>query len=144
MFILENLRDETFLENEEIRVFSAAKNIDLYLSCFNLSLHEKLQFCREMELAFEKEFNSELKKQIYSKYREQSNSIFYFMKKEVDSKSFNNMQNSLKTLPLAVENLPSYIHMSINRWFTSQQRVYEYMCYTFLVKYYDRILNTTT
>ncbi|WP_430981164.1 lantibiotic dehydratase C-terminal domain-containing protein [Sphingobacterium kitahiroshimense] len=41
---------------------------------------------------------------------------------------------------LAQENLASYIHMSINRWFSGDQRLMEYFSYRFLEKQYKKAI----
>ncbi|WP_410867255.1 lantibiotic dehydratase C-terminal domain-containing protein [Paraburkholderia sp. SIMBA_027] len=46
-------------------------------------------------------------------------------------------------MKLCKEKLSSYIHMSINRWFPSEQRALELMTYSFATKYYSRILSQT-
>ncbi|QCX52490.1 hypothetical protein FGE20_01375 [Elizabethkingia sp. JS20170427COW] len=142
VLFLSYLKNEEFAENEQIRIYTAIKNIDRYLSLFRLSLSEKLQFCTEMEKAFEKEFNPQLKKHIYTRYREYSAEIYEFMTGKYFDEYFDNREVEAAKLNLSKDILPSYIHMSVNRWFTSQQRVYEYMCYVFAGKFYNRILNS--
>ena len=46
---------------------------------------------------------------------------------------------TLKKIKLKIDNLSSYIHMSINRWFASEQRLMEYMAYHFCRKYYNQL-----
>jgi|SRR5690606_18868873 len=48
--------------------------------------------------------------------------------------------NKLNKLSLPLENLASYIHMSINRWFASDQRLMEYISYRFMEKQYKKAL----
>lgn len=141
LLILKLLSDSEFIENEEFRVYSAIKNIDNYLSIFNLSLQQKFQFCKEMESAFEKEFNQQIKKQVYTKYREYGSSLYNFMIDDKINELFTKRDELIKELKLNIDCLPSYVHMSINRWFVAQQRVYEYLCYAFLVKFYNRKIN---
>lgn len=142
LVFLSHLKNEEFAENEQIRIYAAVKNIDQYLSSFNWSLTEKFQFCKEMETAFEKEFNSELKKHIYAKYREYNSGLYEFMTGKHFDEYFDRRNLEVSKLNLSNDNLPSYIHMSINRWFASKQRAYEYMCYIFANKLYNRILNS--
>ena len=54
---------------------------------------------------------------------------------------FNKRDQYLKKITLSKEALSSYIHMSINRWFSSEQRALELMTYSFAAKYYSRILS---
>lgn len=142
LVFLSHLKNEEFAENEQIRIYAAVKNIDRYLSLFNWSLSEKFQFCKEMEIAFEKEFNTELKKHIYAKYREYNAELYKFMTGKHFDKHFKSRDIEASRLNLNKDNLPSYIHMSINRWFASEQRAYEYMCYIYANKFYNRILNS--
>lgn len=69
ILVLNLLDQEIFAENENVRLFSAVKNVNSWLSVFNLSLQEKLDFCKVMESVFLKEFSPELKTHINSKYR---------------------------------------------------------------------------
>jgi len=56
---------------------------------------------------------------------------------------FNQRNLEIEKLKLCKEKLSSYIHMSINRWFPSEQRALELMTYSFATKYYSRILSQT-
>jgi len=42
------------------------------------------------------------------------------------------------------EDVSSYIHMSMNRWFIAEQRLLEYMCYLFCSKHYNEKIHTNT
>jgi lantibiotic biosynthesis protein len=140
-FFINCLAAGYFDEDEDYRVFSAIKNIDSYLSSFDLSLNDKFYFCKEMESAFESEFDQNMKKSLYSKYRSYSKSLYNYMKGAELNDAFAQREKEIKKLNLSRENLPSFIHMSINRWFDSSQRLFEYMCYIFLKNYYNRLLN---
>lgn len=141
LLILNLLNDENFIDNENIRLFSAVKNINSWLSFFNLSLQEKLDFCKSMENSFLEEFSTELKKQINSKYRVLKEDLYSFLIGNEFENEFRKRERQLNKIMLYEEALSSYIHMSINRWFPSEQRALELMAYSFSVKYYSRILS---
>ena len=141
MLILNLLDNENFVEDENIKLFSAVKNIDSWLSLFDLSLQEKLNFCKTMENIFLKEFSLKFKTHIKEKYRELSNGLNYFLINDDFETAFSERNKFLSSLNLSKNNLSSYIHMSINRWFSSEQRAFELMTYTFAVKQYSRILS---
>lgn len=140
-FFISCLAAGYFDDDEDYRVFSAIKNIDSYLAAFDLSLNDKFYFCKEMESAFESEFDQHMKKSLYAKYRVYSKSLYHYMKSAALNDAFAQREREIKKLDLSRENLPSFIHMSINRWFDSSQRLFEYMCYIFLKNYYNRLLN---
>ncbi|WP_312392129.1 lantibiotic dehydratase [Chryseobacterium sp.] len=141
ILIFQLLNHESFRETEEMRLFAAVKNIDKWLSVFRFSSKEKLEFCQEIEDSFSKEFGSELKRHIASKYRILNEDLNNFLKESIFEEEFNARDKNISQLILCKENLSSYIHMSINRWFSSEQRALEFMSYSFAVKYYKRILS---
>jgi thiopeptide-type bacteriocin biosynthesis protein len=140
-FFINCLTSEYFDEDENYRLYSALKNMDSYLSTFDFSLNDKFYFCKEMESAFETEFDQKMKKALYSKYRLYTKSLYDYMNSAELKNAFKKREEKIKPLNLSRENLPSFIHMSINRWFDSSQRQFEYMCYIFLKNYYNRLLN---
>ncbi|MEG0928890.1 lantibiotic dehydratase [Chryseobacterium sp.] len=141
LLILHLMDHENFMESEEIRLFSAVKNVEYWLSLFGLSLQEKLDFCKSMENVFLQEFSSELKSHINSQYRLLKDDLYSFFENHEYEKDFNRRNKDLIHLKLCKENVSSYIHMSINRWFSSEQRAMELMVYSFTTKYYNRILS---
>lgn len=141
ILVLNLLDQEIFAENENVRLFSAVKNVNSWLSVFNLSLQEKLDFCKVMESVFLKEFSPELKTHINSKYRILKEDLHEFYTENEFEEEFNKRDQYLKKITLSKEALSSYIHMSINRWFSSEQRALELMTYSFAAKYYSRILS---
>lgn len=50
---------------------------------------------------------------------------------------FDLRNSKLLQLKLREENITGIIHMSINRWFPAKQRLYEYLIYIFIGKYYS-------
>lgn len=139
--VLSFICDENFRDNEIDRIILAVLNIDNYLTFFNLKFQEKFLFCKKMEFAFEKEFDGQNKKDLYNKYREFSSTLYSQYRASHMNEIFQNRTNKISTLRLSKDRISDYIHMSINRWFPGQQRFYEYMCYIFATKLYNRLLN---
>lgn len=119
----------------------ALKNIDKWLNSINMPLEEKTDYCVEMSDAFAKEYGDRIKLQLDLKYRELKNGIPSFLNSGKYDAEFDERDKKLEGMKLPLENLSSYIHMSINRWFISQQRLMEYMGYLFCAKYYNQILH---
>jgi hypothetical protein len=89
--------------------------------------------------SFSKEFGPEFKFRIDLKYREFSEVIPGFLASSVFDREFEERETNLLNLSLPRKNLSSYIHMSMNRWFVTEQRLLEYTVYIFAVKYYNQI-----
>lgn len=141
VLVLNLLEQENFVENENVRLFAAVKNANSWLSLFGMSLQEKLDFCKAMENVFLKEFSPELKSHINSKYRMLKEDLHEFCSGNEFREEFEVRDRHLTDIQLCKEALSSYIHMSINRWFSSEQRALELMAYSFAAKYYSRILS---
>ncbi len=69
ILILNLLSNPDFSENENIKLFAAVKNVDSWLSLFELSLQEKLDFCKKLENVFLKEFSPEFKTHIVREFQ---------------------------------------------------------------------------
>src|SRR5690606_1604202 len=138
LLYLECLEDKDFAENEQIRYLSALKNLDRWLNLFNMPLEEKASFCRVMIESFTKEFGNSVKLQLDFKYRELKNLFPSFLNSNKYDFEFNERDKKLKGMKLPLKNISSYIHMSMNKWFVSQQRLLEYMVYLFCEKYYNQ------
>ena len=133
------LEHEGFAGNDETRFLTAIKNLDKWLSVYRLDRKEKLHFCKAMVESFSKEFGPEFKFRIDLKYREFSEVIPGFLASSVFDREFEERETNLLNLSLPRKNLSSYIHMSMNRWFVTEQRLLEYTVYIFAVKYYKQI-----
>jgi len=129
----------SFLQNENIRLYAALKNIDNWLDLFELDLSEKMLFTGQMANALLKEFGDECKIKADHKYRELRTEISGYMQGSEINDLF--LGRGHKKADLSRENLASYIHMSINRWFKTEQRLMEYYAYSFCTKYY-KTMNT--
>lgn len=131
---LQLLADGSFLQDEHIRLFTALKNMDSWLELFDLNIQEKMLFTEQMANVFLKEFGNECKIKIDFQYRELRIEINKYMQGSEINELF--LGRGLKKADLSRENLASYIHMSINRWFKTEQRLMEYYVYSFCAKYY--------
>ena len=141
LLYLQCLEDKEFAGDDQIRFMSALKNMDRWLNLFNMSLEERAAYCMEMSEVFAKEYGNRIKLQIDRKYRELKNGIPSFLNSNKYDFEFNERDKKLEGMKLPLENLSGYIHMSMNRWFVSQQRLMEYMAYLFCAKYYNQILH---
>lgn len=139
LLVLDFLGEENFSENEHTRFFAALKNIDNWLTLFNLSLEDRISFCEDMASAFATEFDLKLKSRIDQQYRHMKDDVLAFFKSSDYETMFSKRSLALEKLVLNKNNLANYIHMSINRWFRTEQRVMEYMAYVFCVKYYKQL-----
>ncbi|MGB8192421.1 MAG: thiopeptide-type bacteriocin biosynthesis protein, partial [Chitinophagaceae bacterium] len=148
-------------EREKVRWLWGLRAIDELLNCFNYNLQDKLTLLTHLKNAFAAEFNMDklLKLQLDNKYRNNRKMI------ELILDSDNDLQNELYPLIkiiketsvqlrhasheiLAIQSegelqvplndlMASYIHMLLNRLFTSNQRLHEMVSYDFLFRYYQ-------
>jgi thiopeptide-type bacteriocin biosynthesis protein len=140
LLYLNCLKHEEFAEDEQTRFLVAIKNIDRWLKLFKMPLQEKADFCLQNCQRFSKEFDSEVKFQLDLKYRELKNLLPAFLLSDKYEEELNKRDMNLQKILMPKENLTSYIHMSLNRWFLTEQRLMEYMCYLFCHKYYNQLL----
>ena len=149
-------------DDKELKFLFVLKSIDQLLKDFGLTTNNKSQLVKNNGEAFKKEFfaDKKLKKQLNQKYRDQRNQIESFLTLEqhetyqplldlIQKRSLRNqpeiefIYNLQKNqqLQVSIENLlSSYIHMHVNRFFDSRQRLYEMVCYDFLDRYYRSVL----
>ena len=139
------------------------KSIDVFLSDFEYDIDSKLLFMKELQENYYREFsvNEHNDWQFGQNYRtfrkeieqildvnnnnNEDNPIFKLisLKSEQTKESINDLLTQQKSNSLEVEIkdlLMSYIHMSVNRVFRSQQRKYELIIYDFLQRYYNSLL----
>ncbi len=134
------LLNKDFEENIRLRIFSAAKNIDSWLNLFRLDLDAKKNFCEKMKKTFTGEQSETFKVETEKKYRENQDLFYSFLKSDKFEQLFKFRNKDLETVDLSIHNLQDFIHMSINRWFITNQRNWEFMVYYFCFKYYSRCL----
>lgn len=140
ILIFQLLHENYFTEDSGFRMLLAVKNLHYWLILFGLTHKEKLEFCENSQYLFEKEFSAKEKRNIYSEYR----NLFPLLKQVMADQStdpiFSDRNIKIKVLGIEKEYLTDLIHMSVNRWFPSQQRFYEYIMYIFASKYYKGII----
>lgn len=136
-----------------------------YLDAFGLSIQEKLKFTEASKNSFYKEFGSEkdLKKQLDKIFIDNQNQINKSLSTNISktnelTKSISLYKKELqrnirKILSLQKNNklevnindlISSYIHMSVNRLFISNNRLNELALYDFLWKYYKKLYFNST
>lgn len=148
--------------SEKIRWKIAALSIDDYLNHFKLNLNEKSSLIKELAEGFYREFGDpiQIERSLNNLYRTHAQSIrILFENKpgETDpwiedarkllqerAQEIKPIMNRISDIQIqkgfksSYRNLiPSYMHMSINRFFFSYQRKYEMIIYHFLHKYYN-------
>jgi thiopeptide-type bacteriocin biosynthesis protein len=147
-FLPTSKNEDTDIVSESKPIFSL-KLIDFYLSHFGLTDSQKLSFMERLRDSFYKEFdiNKDNKKQIEKVYNNHKESIY---KQLLDTNNAitntaikHNIDEILKVTSqeLASENkmtylISSFIHMSLNRLYYSNNRIHELVCYDVLWKFY--------
>ncbi|MBK7652702.1 MAG: thiopeptide-type bacteriocin biosynthesis protein [Flammeovirgaceae bacterium] len=139
----------------------ALKGVDDLLDCFGFGKQEKIEFAALLSHSFKKEFNvdnPESRKLLGSKYREVRSKVNLALQDELPAeheyhevwKIFNDRKKKLApcvdhinlleiTNKLSVPKadlLASYIHMFLNRFFRSKQRLQEMIIYDLLHQHY--------
>jgi len=142
LLFLNCLQHLEFAEDPQIRFFAALKNVDKWLTFFEMSVEEKADYCNKRGDCLLKEYNADLKVATDLKYREFKNLLYDFLNSDKFDKEFEARDVQLHDI-IQKQNLADYIHMSLNRWFINQQRVMEYMCYSFCSKYYRQLMHRT-
>jgi len=140
-------------ESETLRLLSSLASVDALLDDFSYNLHDKTEFITMVKDNFTREFGLEnSRSQLSDKYRIHRKAVEEVLEpKETKYQTIHNIlqARSQAQIPIAsqivqhVEKgkklntlLSSYIHMMMNRWFRSKQRMYEAVVYDFLLKYY--------
>jgi len=146
-----------FKKNETQLLFSFLA-IDQFLNSFSLSNSDKLFLMNDLQSSFKKEFDVDkmLKKKMDKHYRALSQKIQYLLSgtalndypeinKVIQEKQNRDNQTILSIkakLQIPQFNfLMSHIHMTINRQYTSKQRIYESLIYDHLYRHYKMIEN---
>lgn len=136
-----------------------------YLDAFCLSIQEKLKFTEALKNSFYKEFGSEkdLKKQLDRIFIDNQNEINKSLSINISktnklTKSISlhkkELQNNVNKILFLQKNselevdindlISSYIHMSVNRLFISNNRLHELALYDFLWRYYKKLYFKST
>lgn len=153
--LLHQLNDEN---SEKHRWKIALVLIDSFLTAFSFDLSQKMELLNTMAESYKKEFGfmyHQDKKQLNGKYRtyrydidktmlweKETSEIIDIIKARLQAiipvaeklaakENSGDLQISLKAL------LTSIIHMTMNRWFRSKNRLYELVLYDFMSRYYS-------
>ncbi len=128
--------------------------IEFYLSNFRLSDIQKLNFMERLRNSFYKEFDidKDNKKQIESVYLTHKETIYrelldplntinsISLKRDVEQILKVTNQDSITENKL-IYLISSYIHMSLNRLYYSNNRIHELVCYDVMWKFYKSKIN---
>jgi thiopeptide-type bacteriocin biosynthesis protein len=145
----------SFAKNELQLLFSFCA-IDSFLNSFSLTNAEKVALMDILQLSFKNEMDADkmLKKELDKHYRELLQEIQLFLSgtaindypeifemiQEKQNKTNNIIQPIKHNLQIPLSSfLMSHIHMTINRQYTSKQRMYELLIYDHLYRYYKRM-----
>lgn len=141
--------------DDEEKIIVSLFLIDQMLRKLNLSVQEKLEWMKDFNDAFKREFNADkkLNSQLDKKYREFKPKYLDFLSSdefsgersaflshiEENNAALQNVlcHNENQSLRISLRNFfQSIFHMNINRLFVSNQRVFEMIIYDYLVRYY--------
>lgn len=141
-------------EDEE-KIIISLFYIDGVLNTLNLTAQEKLNWIRNFNEAFKKEFKADkiLKSQLDKKYRNFKTQFLQFIHSEEFSEERNAIISNIEENKPALQNIichnknqslgvslqsffQSIFHMNINRLFVSDQRLFEMVIYDHLLRYY--------
>ena len=146
-----------FSDAENLRWGFSIKMIDMFLDDFTLGLEEKQKLLEQMDNSFKAEFGYDQfnAKQLNLLYRQYTPLIQKVMDKDEEefkviysvlkqkSKQMKPVMERIRQLDRKNELndlLFSYIHMMMNRWFRSKNRLCELLIYNFLNRYYISII----
>lgn len=129
--------------------------IDAILNELNLSVNEKLNWIKDFNTAFKQEFNADkqLNSQLDKKYREFKPKLLEFLQSEEFSEERSFIISNVEESNSVIQNIlhhhenqslgislqsffSSLFHMNINRFFVSNQRLFEMVIYDYLNRYY--------
>lgn len=133
--ILALLKKDNLIIDNKTRLFSGIKILDAWLDLYLLDTEDKIIFTEKMVDASSSEFGEEVKTQLNRSYRRDRNELEEFLKANSDG-VFSEKRLSIPEQCIQFNNLASYVHMSMNRWFNVDQRVMEYAAYVYANKYY--------
>ena len=151
--VLNYLSIKCSFEKNEMQLLFSFCAIDSFLNSFSLTNAEKLALMDILQLSFKHEMDADkmLKKELDKHYRELLQEIQLFLSgtaindypeifemiQEKQNKTNNIIQSIKHNLQIPLSSfLMSHIHMTINRQYTSKQRMYELLIYDHLYRYY--------
>lgn len=132
--------------------------IDELLDQLNLPIQEKLNWIKDFNEVFKKEFNADkkLNSQLDKKYREFNPQLLDFIQSEEFSEERNTIISTISESASVLQTIlnhhenessesslqtffQSIFHMNINRMFISNQRLFEMIVYDYLFRYYKTV-----
>ncbi|WP_064966675.1 thiopeptide-type bacteriocin biosynthesis protein [Tenacibaculum ovolyticum] len=128
-------------QSEDAKFLEVFKKIEKLITLFDFKDKNQLSFLKNMQNSFKNEFRADkdMKNELSKKYRTFEGSLL-----ETKACEILTIENIIKEilllnkqdeLTIDIENLlASLIHMTINRSFSSKQRMYEMMLYDFLYR----------
>ena len=141
--------------DDEEKIMTAIFQIDQLLDKINLSINEKLEWIKDFNQGFKKEFNADkkLNSQLDKKYREFRPKYLDFLQSDEFLEDRNAVVFNIEGGNSALQNIIFYeqnqsleisfqdffqsiFHMNINRLFVSNQRLFEMVIYDYLLRYY--------
>ncbi|MDR6464778.1 thiopeptide-type bacteriocin biosynthesis protein [Chryseobacterium sediminis] len=152
--------------DDEEKIIVSLYFIDKLLSKLNLSVYEKMEWIKDYNMIFKKEFNVDktLNSQLDKKYRMFKPKFIDFTHSEEFAEERNEVISNLNEMDLTLQNIiyhnknqalevtlqgffRSFFHMNINRLFVSNQRLFEMVIYDYLYRYYKtlhyQVINNT-
>lgn len=138
--------------DDEDKIILSLFYVDKILDILKLSINEKLLWIKNSNDAFKKEFNADkkLNSQLDKKYRLFKPKYVDFIESEEYLDFRENTEAHILELAPTLENIilknpslqdffQSIFHMTINRMFVSNQRLFEMIIYDYLFRYYKTI-----
>lgn len=140
-------------EGEHFRWLLAIRGVDMLMHDFGYTLSKRAAYLKRLQQHFFREFGGSpsLQTQLNASYRKHMRQISSFLDPEQDvineieeavlllGKRSSHIQQAIHSVTVDTwdELLSSYIHMFLNRLFSSNQRKHEMVVYHFLSKYYE-------
>ena len=141
--------------DDEEKIIITLFYIDEILNKLNLSAQEKLDWIKYFNTAFKHEFNADkkLNSQLDKKYRDFKPKYLDFLQSEEFLEDRNAVISNIQESNSVLQNIiscnenqslgvslqsffNSIFHMNINRFFVSNQRLFELVIYDYLLRYY--------
>lgn len=155
-FLLKSKNNDTNTAIVSKPIFSL-KLIDFYLNTFGLSDLQKLKIMEKLRDSFYKEFNINKdnkkqieqvylshKKSIYTELLDTNNAITNIEIKQNINNILRITKQDLITEDKFTYLISSFIHMSLNRLYYSDNRIHELVCYDVLWRFYKYKINTSS
>ena len=156
--ITEFLASNEFDENENIRWMVSVVSIDMLLDDFDISIQDRKNIFEDLYQQFLPEFVDVSDRECLKAFRTSIDTQYrqyrYFFDEVINDKNLSNIENYmkpftersfninilLKNKQISKENAMSFlknsIHMSLNRFFYTKSRMYEFLIYFFLFQSY--------